>query len=214
MADESEEKVCTFFKKRRTNAQIRGKATDKDEEAESKEAKENSDSELESKPEKRPASPETSVDKKAKDDESNDDEEENSDTDLAENLSEMKRKYGRNKQSALTQTTKTGKTSREEVVTKFEANKAATRVGPDDMGATAVYNLDTEFDRDARAVMERAQKINDELKSAANDDKVYRGLNNYQQFIKPRETAQGKAFNPKGPIRAPTNLRVLTQIHK
>lgn len=31
--------------------------------------------------------------------------------------------------------------------------------GPDDMGATAVYELDTERDKDAQAIFERSQKI-------------------------------------------------------
>jgi len=32
-------------------------------------------------------------------------------------------------------------------------------VGPEDMGATAVYELDTEKDKDAQAIFERSQKI-------------------------------------------------------
>ena len=31
--------------------------------------------------------------------------------------------------------------------------------GPEDMGATAVYELDTERDKDAQAIFERSQKI-------------------------------------------------------
>lgn len=31
--------------------------------------------------------------------------------------------------------------------------------GPDDMGATATYQLDTERDKDAQAIFERSQKI-------------------------------------------------------
>lgn len=31
--------------------------------------------------------------------------------------------------------------------------------GPDDMGATATYELDTERDKDAQAIFERSQKI-------------------------------------------------------
>lgn len=50
------------------------------------------------------------------------------------------------------------------------------------MGATATYELDTEFDRDTQAVFEKAKKINEELKNQDNDDKIYRGMNNYQQF--------------------------------
>lgn len=32
-------------------------------------------------------------------------------------------------------------------------------VGPEDMGATAVYELDTEKDKDAQAIFERSQQI-------------------------------------------------------
>lgn len=218
-ADEPQAQVCTFFKKRRNNAaQLRGSKADSDEEKKQQQKheeppvkkqsrrresdSEEDDEELTSKPEKR-----------AQKSDSEDEDEENSDTDVAENLAEMKRKM-RTKSSGLIQSSKSSsgsaKSSREDVVTKFNANRDPNRVGPNDMGATAVYNLDTEFDRDARAVMERAQKLNDELKANPKEDasNVYRGMNNYQQFIKPRETAQGKAFNPKGPMRAPSNLRV------
>ncbi|XP_063631563.1 E3 ubiquitin-protein ligase RNF113A [Cydia splendana] len=75
--------------------------------------------------------------------------------------------------------------------------------------ATATYELDTERDRDAQAIFEKAQKINEELHGQA-DDKVYRGLNNYAQYYKKRDTAAGNASSGlvrKGPIRAPANLR-------
>ncbi|XP_061726290.1 E3 ubiquitin-protein ligase RNF113A isoform X1 [Cydia pomonella] len=75
--------------------------------------------------------------------------------------------------------------------------------------ATATYELDTERDRDAQAIFEKAQKINEELQGQA-DDKVYRGLNNYAQYYKKRDTAAGNASSGlvrKGPIRAPANLR-------
>ncbi|CAH4031994.1 E3 ubiquitin-protein ligase RNF113A [Pieris brassicae] len=75
--------------------------------------------------------------------------------------------------------------------------------------ATATYELDTERDKDAQAIFEKAQKINEELEGQA-DDKVYRGINNYAQYYKKRDTAAGNAssgFVRKGPIRAPANLR-------
>ncbi|CAG9794250.1 unnamed protein product [Diatraea saccharalis] len=75
--------------------------------------------------------------------------------------------------------------------------------------ATATYELDTERDRDAQAIFEKAQKINEELHGQA-DDKVYRGINNYAQYYKKRDTAAGNASSGlvrKGPIRAPANLR-------
>ncbi|CAD0206806.1 unnamed protein product [Chrysodeixis includens] len=75
--------------------------------------------------------------------------------------------------------------------------------------ATATYQMDTEHDRDAQALFEKAQKINEELEGQA-DDKLYRGINNYAQYYKKRDTAAGNASSGlvrKGPIRAPANLR-------
>jgi RING finger protein 113A len=83
--------------------------------------------------------------------------------------------------------------------------------GPQDMGATATYDLDTDTTRDTQAVFEHAKKLNDELKTKETDDKVYRGINNYQQFYEQKDTVMGNASSGlvrnKGPIRAPTNLR-------
>uniref|UniRef100_A0A8C6NHU5 Ring finger protein 113A n=1 Tax=Nothobranchius furzeri TaxID=105023 RepID=A0A8C6NHU5_NOTFU len=81
--------------------------------------------------------------------------------------------------------------------------------GPEDMGATATYQLDTERDKDAQAIFERSQKIQEEL-TGKEDDKIYRGINNYQKFIKPKDTTMGNASSGmvrKGPIRAPEHLR-------
>ncbi|CAK1593525.1 unnamed protein product [Parnassius mnemosyne] len=75
--------------------------------------------------------------------------------------------------------------------------------------ATATYELDTERDKDAQTIFEKAQKINEELQGQA-DDKIYRGINNYAQYYKKRDTAAGNASSGlvrKGPIRAPANLR-------
>ncbi|XP_039747680.1 E3 ubiquitin-protein ligase RNF113A [Pararge aegeria] len=75
--------------------------------------------------------------------------------------------------------------------------------------ATSTYDMDTEVDRDAQAIFEKAQKINEELLGQA-DDKVYRGINNYAQYYKKKDTAAGNASSGlvrKGPIRAPANLR-------
>jgi RING finger protein 113A len=81
-----------------------------------------------------------------------------------------------------------------------------------DMGATATYEVDSEMNKDAQSIFERAKKIQEELKDKAEDDKIYRGINNYQQFYEKKDTAQGNASSGmvrnKGPIRAPSNLRV------
>ncbi len=203
---EEAEKVCTFFKKRR-NANIRKTAThsDTEEQTEKKKIRRKSDSDRSDDEQPRPKS----------------DDSDNSDTDLAVNLNELKQKYNK-KSSHLTQSTKSSFRKRNEsedetekttfskdIFTSFTANKAVQE--KTDNGATATYELDTEIDRDSRATFERAAAINKELKDQANDDKIYRGVNNYQQFYEKRDTAAGNAASGivrgKGPIRAPSNLR-------
>ncbi|KAG8223638.1 hypothetical protein J437_LFUL009085 [Ladona fulva] len=95
------------------------------------------------------------------------------------------------------------------VIVSYRSKRTALREGPSDMGATAIIETETEVDRDAQAIFEQAQKINQELKGKE-DDKVYRGINNYMQYYEKRDTAQGNASSGmvrKGPIRAPSNLR-------
>ncbi|XP_041883934.1 LOW QUALITY PROTEIN: E3 ubiquitin-protein ligase RNF113A-like [Corvus kubaryi] len=89
----------------------------------------------------------------------------------------------------------------------YKATRSAEPVGPGDMGATAVYELETE--KDAQAIFERSQKIQEELREKE-DDKIYRGINNYQKYVKPKDTSMGNASSGmvrKGPIRAPEHLR-------
>lgn len=91
----------------------------------------------------------------------------------------------------------------------FKSSKSAESTLPRDMGATATLEIETERDRDAQAVFEKAQQINKDLKGQA-DDKIYRGAANYQQFYEKRDTAMGNASSGmvrKGPIRAPANVR-------
>ncbi|KAG2460498.1 R113A protein, partial [Polypterus senegalus] len=98
---------------------------------------------------------------------------------------------------------------KESVGVSYKSSRSAKREGPDDMGATAVYELDTEKDRDAQAIFERSQKVQEEL-SGKDDDKIYRGIHNYHKFIKPKDTSMGNASSGmvrKGPIRAPEHLR-------
>ncbi|CAF0971187.1 unnamed protein product [Brachionus calyciflorus] len=192
---ESPEKVCLFVKKKR-NIQLRNKNDDDN----NKKIKIKNDSESDS---------ETKIDKKR-------DDSEDSDIDVTESLQEIKQKT-KKKDTNLTQSTKNFKKipneeeTRKDLFSTFKADTESKRVGPSDMGATATYELDTEFDRDTQAVFERAKKLNDELKTKDNDEKVYRGINNYQQFYEKKDTAQGNASSGmarlKGPIRAPTNLR-------
>jgi len=90
--------------------------------------------------------------------------------------------------------------------------------GPSDQGATATLEIDTSYDRDAKAIFERSKDVNatrkltvDEKSGAQAvdfDDKVYRGANNYAKFIEKKDTAFGSAHKAAtGPQRAPAHLR-------
>ncbi|XP_011701889.1 PREDICTED: RING finger protein 113A [Wasmannia auropunctata] len=95
------------------------------------------------------------------------------------------------------------------VTVSYKSNRTALPAGPSDQGATSILQTETEKDRDAQALFEKAQKINEELEGKE-DDKIYRGLNNYAQYYKKKDTAAGNASSGmvrKGPIRAPSNLR-------
>ncbi|XP_018570995.1 RING finger protein 113A [Anoplophora glabripennis] len=99
--------------------------------------------------------------------------------------------------------------SDEDFGVNYKSNKSAMPAGPTDQGATATVEIDTEIDRDAQALFEKRLEVNKELEGKE-DDKVYRGLNNYAQYYKPKDTAAGNASSGlvrKGPIRAPANLR-------
>ncbi|KAM8945794.1 E3 ubiquitin-protein ligase RNF113A [Pelodytes ibericus] len=99
--------------------------------------------------------------------------------------------------------------SAKSITVSYKSNRSAKPVGPDDMGATATYELDTEKDKDAQAIFERSQKVQEEMKGKE-DDKIYRGIHNYQKFVKPKDTSLGNASSGmvrKGPIRAPDHLR-------
>nr|CDS31604.1 ring finger protein 113a [Hymenolepis microstoma] len=90
----------------------------------------------------------------------------------------------------------------------FKADYNAVTSGPKDQGATATLEIDTDVTQDAQALFIKSQKINKEVKS--NNDKVYRGMNNYAQYLEKKDTVMGNAasgFNRKGPMRAPAHLR-------
>ncbi|NXI31558.1 R113A protein, partial [Sterrhoptilus dennistouni] len=96
-----------------------------------------------------------------------------------------------------------------EIRVTYKSTRLAKPVGPADMGATAVYELDTEKEKDAQAIFECSQKIQDELRGKE-DDKIYHGINNYQKYMKPKDTSMGNASSGmvrKGPIRALEHLR-------
>lgn len=118
---------------------------------------------------------------------------------------------GNQKQKPSQTSGKTADSSDEEsdVVMSYKSKKSAMSAGPSDQGATAILEIETESDRDAQAIFEKRLEINKQLEGQA-DDKVYRGMNNYAQYYKPKDTAAGNASSGlvrRGPIRAPANLR-------
>ncbi|NXM65017.1 R113A protein, partial [Illadopsis cleaveri] len=96
-----------------------------------------------------------------------------------------------------------------EIGVTYKSTRSAKPVGPADMGATAVYELDTEKEKDAQAIFEHSQKIQEELRGKE-DDKIYHGINNYQKYMKPKDRSTRNASSGmvrKGPICAPEHLR-------
>jgi len=96
-----------------------------------------------------------------------------------------------------------------DVGVSYKSTRTGKREGPDDMGATAVMQIDTDLQQDAQAVFERALKTNKEL-HGKEDDKIYRGQTGYAQYIEKKDTAAGNASSGmvrKGPVRAPAHLR-------
>ena len=92
------------------------------------------------------------------------------------------------------------------------------KAGPSDQGATAVTEIDTSYDRDAKAIFEKSRDINDSRKVEVNektgakgvdfDDKVYKGAANYAKYVEKKDTAFGSAHKAAtGPQRAPAHLR-------
>lgn len=99
------------------------------------------------------------------------------------------------------------KSSDDDVVVSYKSKRSALPEGPRDQGATSELIIETEKDRDAIALFKKSREINKELEGKE-DDKKYRGLNNYTQFFKKKDTAQGNAgSNSIGPMRAPSNIR-------
>jgi len=82
---------------------------------------------------------------------------------------------------------------------------SGTEVSKNDQNATAIRQIDTDMSVDQRAINERAEEVDKETKGKE-DDKVYRGLNNYAKYIDKKESLIGKRLTIK-PIRAPTNVR-------
>ncbi|CAG5120845.1 unnamed protein product [Candidula unifasciata] len=96
----------------------------------------------------------------------------------------------------------------------YKSTRSGKREGPDDMGATSVVEIDTQTDRDAQAIIQRGIQVQKELKEKE-DDKIYRGLNNYHQYFEKKIQFKEMQRAAKigihiclfGPLRAPANLR-------
>jgi len=91
----------------------------------------------------------------------------------------------------------------------YKSKRESLPNGPQDQGAASVNEIDTELDRDAQSIHARSIQINEELEGKA-DDKIYRGINNYAQYYKKKDTVAGNASSGmvrSGPIRAPAHLR-------
>ncbi|CAG8453355.1 5643_t:CDS:2 [Paraglomus occultum] len=104
---------------------------------------------------------------------------------------------------------------KEDISVKFSSNQLAAPLTGQDV-ATRSAEWDTEFDKDAQALLEKKIAAED----AADDDNLYRGQTAYKTYIKKRDTAAGSAASSKikqvfipeaGPIRAPTNIRVTSR---
>lgn len=102
-----------------------------------------------------------------------------------------------------------GESDEGKISVSYKSKRTTVIDGPRDQGATAVNETETELDRDAQAIFQKSLEINKELEGKA-DDKIYRGLNNYAQYYKKKDTAAGNASSGmvrKGPMRAPAHLR-------
>jgi RING finger protein 113A len=86
-----------------------------------------------------------------------------------------------------------GNPSGNEVKFSFKSTRSAMSSGPQDAGATSITEVDTDVDKDAQAIFERKLAVNKEIKEKGDDDKLYKGINNYQSFYEKRDTAQGNA---------------------
>lgn len=116
---------------------------------------------------------------------------------------------GRQRKKNNSSSSSDGDSDGENVTVSYRSKRTNVIDGASDQGATATVEIDTEIDRDAQAIFEKSIEVNKELEGKA-DDKVYRGLNNYTQFYKKKDSAAGNASSGmvrKGPIRAPAHLR-------
>lgn len=124
------------------------------------------------------------------------------------NVQQTNSKTHRRRQQANSSSSESGDDT-EKVTVSYKSTRTSTIDGPRDQGATATVEIDTELDRDAQAIHAKSIEINKELDGKA-DDKIYRGLNNYAQYYKKKDSVLGNASSGMvrhGPIRAPAHLR-------
>jgi hypothetical protein len=70
----------------------------------------------------------------------------------------------------------------------YDSSRTAASLVPRDMGATSELNVDTEQDRDARAIEERALELQREL-ADQDEDNIYRGMSGYTNYIPKGDTS-------------------------
>ncbi|XP_063714541.1 E3 ubiquitin-protein ligase RNF113A-like [Symsagittifera roscoffensis] len=90
----------------------------------------------------------------------------------------------------------------------FKSSRSGVVSGPEDQGATATVQVDTEIDRDHRAVMERKHEAQETGDASSI---IYTGKDNYTIFNKPKEKPTGVKAALTGPVRAPAFLRATTR---
>ncbi|CAM9890452.1 unnamed protein product [Ascophyllum nodosum] len=89
----------------------------------------------------------------------------------------------------------------------FESSRSAVPV-KNAGGATHYTEIETEADRDTRAILEKNVRLNEEGKTT-DQDGLYRGMAGYKNHVKKNQAQIGanKHTGTQGPIRAPTFLR-------
>ncbi|KAF1793198.1 Zinc finger, RING-type, conserved site [Phytophthora cactorum] len=109
----------------------------------------------------------------------------------------------------------TGGVKKAKNVVQTRLIKSEREIVPQQYAGDATYEtqIDTEKDRDARAVMERSIKANQDGSADADSGKVYRGQAAYKRYITKKESQIGmnKYTGTQGPIRAQTWARAISR---
>ncbi|KAG6618578.1 RING finger protein [Phytophthora cinnamomi] len=109
----------------------------------------------------------------------------------------------------------TGGAKRAKNVVQTRQIESEREIVPQQYAGDATYEtqIDTEKDRDARAVMERSIKANQDGSADADSGKVYRGQAAYKSYITKKESQIGmnKYTGTQGPIRAQTWARAISR---